>query len=78
MARAALGWSLNDLAAHARLGRATVARFELGEPVSGATVAALRDALEDAGIELIAAGAIVENGSGSAGVGVRFRSSGRS
>jgi transcriptional regulator with XRE-family HTH domain len=46
MARAALKWSLTDLAAEAGVGRATAARFELGEPVTAETVAALRGAFE--------------------------------
>lgn len=49
MARAGLGWSIDDLAAAAKVGRATVARFELGNPVADATRAALQGALEQAG-----------------------------
>jgi len=47
MARAALKWSLSDLARKAGVGRATVARFELGESETGADIIAkLRAALE--------------------------------
>jgi transcriptional regulator with XRE-family HTH domain len=73
MARAALGWSLTDLAVHASLGRATVARFELGETVASNSVDAMREALERGGIEFIAAGSTVKDGKGPAGVGVRLR-----
>ena len=73
MARAALGWSLSDLAAQASLGRATVARFELGEVVADASLTALRAALERGGVEFIAAGAVVRDGRSTAGAGVRLR-----
>lgn len=46
MARAALKWTLSDLAAAAGVGRATAARFELGQPVESAKVAAMRGAME--------------------------------
>jgi transcriptional regulator with XRE-family HTH domain len=51
MARVALGWTLSDLAKAAGVGRATAARFELGEPVSDALQAKLERALSDAGVE---------------------------
>lgn len=51
MARAALKWSLTDLAHAAAVGRATAARFELGQSVEAAKVAAMRKALEDAGAQ---------------------------
>jgi transcriptional regulator with XRE-family HTH domain len=57
MARAALGWSLSELAAHASVGRATVARFELGESVQADTVEKLRSTIERHGISLIGGGA---------------------
>lgn len=69
MARAALGWSLTKLAAEAGIGRATVARFELGEVVQNESVASIVRAFEDAGLKIIAAGEV----SGSAGEGVRFQ-----
>lgn len=46
MARAALRWSGNDLALAAKVGSATVARFELGQAVQAESVAAMRNALE--------------------------------
>jgi transcriptional regulator with XRE-family HTH domain len=58
MARAALKWSLTDLANKASVGRATVARFELGEGetsaetierITGAFVAAGADFTRKAG-----------------------------
>jgi len=52
MARAALKWSLSDLAASAGVGRATVARFELGEgETSPDTIGKLQKALADAGAD---------------------------
>jgi transcriptional regulator with XRE-family HTH domain len=52
MARAALKWSLSDLAEKAGVGRATVARFELGEGETGAdTLDKLQKALTDAGAD---------------------------
>jgi hypothetical protein len=56
MARAALKWSLTDLAASAKVGRATAARFELGEQVAESNVAAMRVALETAGTRFIERG----------------------
>lgn len=54
MARAALGWSMRDLARQARVGLMTVTRFETGQstPIT-ATLAAMRRALEEAGIEFL-------------------------
>lgn len=49
MARAGLGWSLDDLAAQSGIARRTVARFEAGEPVKLETVEALRSALVKGG-----------------------------
>lgn len=51
MARLGLGWTLSDLAAHAGVGRATAARFELGEVVSNGTRAKLERALTEAGTQ---------------------------
>ncbi len=59
MARAALGWGTRDLARNANVSPDTVARFERGENLKGATIAALRAAFEAAGLEFIP-----ENGSG--------------
>ena len=66
MARAAVGLSIRDLADRAAVGVTTITRFESGltEP-NRATLAALRFALETAGVEFIA-----ENGGGA---GVRLR-----
>lgn len=68
MARAALHWSLDDLAAKAKVGRATIARFETGTVARGETVALIRAALEGAGVIIIAEG----EASASGGVGVRL------
>lgn len=56
MARALLKWSLTDLAEASGVGRATVARFELGEPVSAALVQAMRIALEAKRVRIIDTG----------------------
>lgn len=69
MARAALGLGVRELAAAAKVSTDTVARFERGEELKTRTIEALQNALEAAGIELIA-----ENGSGP---GVRLRKSKR-
>ena len=65
MARAALKFSVRDLAAAARVGANTVVRLEAGEKLQERTVEAIRAALESAGIEFIA-----ENGGGP---GVRLK-----
>jgi hypothetical protein len=67
-ARALLRWSALDLAKFSKVGVATIRRVEVVEgeiPVTPANEAALRKALEDAGVEFIA-----ENGGGP---GVRLR-----
>ena len=67
-ARALLRWSALDLATASKVGVATIRRAEVVEgeiPVTLANEAALRRALEVAGIEFIA-----DNGGGE---GVRFR-----
>lgn len=51
MARAALQWSLTDLAEAAGVGRATAARFELGEGVGSEPVEKMRSALAIAGAD---------------------------
>ncbi len=56
MARAALKWSLSDLADAAGVGRATAARFELGEAVAPASIAAMRSAYEAEGVVFVDAG----------------------
>jgi DNA-binding XRE family transcriptional regulator len=66
MARAALNWSLADLAGAAGVHRNTISNFETGRYAgSRDALAAIREALEQAGIEFIP-----EN---SGGAGVRLR-----
>lgn len=65
MARAALGLGVRDLAALADVAQATVSRLERAEDLKPATVARIRAALEEAGVEFIA-----ENGGGA---GVRLK-----
>lgn len=66
MARAATGLGVRDLAKLAGVSPDTVARLERGEELKPATVAAIRAALEAAGVQFIE-----ENGGGA---GVRLRS----
>jgi len=61
MARAALGWSLDDLAGASGVGRATVARFESGVTVQPETSERLRQAF-------VANGIAFTNGGKRAGV----------
>ena len=56
MARTALGWSLDDLAAASGAARRTLARFEAGETVQPARVKALRRALEAEGVLFLNSG----------------------
>ncbi|MBZ0127974.1 MAG: helix-turn-helix domain-containing protein [Rhodobacteraceae bacterium] len=65
MARAATGLGVRDLARLASVSPDTVARLERGEELKPATITAIRDALENAGVEFIE-----ENGGGA---GVRLR-----
>lgn len=54
MARAALNWSLTDLASAAGVHRNTISNFETGRfSGSGQALAAIRAALEDVGVEFI-------------------------
>lgn len=53
MARAALNWSLTELAERSGLGRATLARFELGQTVTPETIAAIRKTFEAARVRII-------------------------
>lgn len=73
MARAALSWSRDDLAAKANLGKSTVVRFEGGTVVADESVAAMRGALEKGGVEFIPAGAAIRDSGGVGGPGVRLR-----
>jgi hypothetical protein len=65
MARVAVGFGVRELAAAADVAPDTIVRFERGEDLRDRTVAAIRNALEAAGVEFIA-----ENGGGR---GVRLR-----
>ena len=53
MARAALGWSVRDLASRAGLAANTVSRYENGTDAYGKTLTKIQRALEDAGIIFI-------------------------
>jgi len=65
MARAALEWSTQDLAREAGVGVNTVNRFEKGQDARLSSVAAIRAALESAGVIFVE-----DNGEGP---GVRLR-----
>ena len=65
MARAATGLGVRELAEAAGVSPNTVARLERGEELKASTVAAIREALEAAGVDFIE-----ENGGGP---GVRLR-----
>jgi transcriptional regulator with XRE-family HTH domain len=56
MARAAMGWTVSDLAEASGVGRATVARFELGQNVQPDRVQAMRRALEARGVQFVDGG----------------------
>jgi transcriptional regulator with XRE-family HTH domain len=71
MARAALRWSIDDLTAKAKVGRATIARFETGSAPRAETIAALRITLEAAGVIFLEIGETSDSG----GAGVRLASS---
>jgi transcriptional regulator with XRE-family HTH domain len=68
MARAALDWSIQQLADAAEVGRNTITRFERGGDVRVSSVTAMETALKSAGVEFIP-----ENGSGP---GVRLKKPG--
>ncbi len=54
MARAALGWTVRDLAKHAKVTPNTVSRFESGKSSPNAsTLAVIKLAFETAGVEFI-------------------------
>jgi transcriptional regulator with XRE-family HTH domain len=65
MARAALGWSVRELAAKAEIAANTVSRYENGADAYGDTLLKMQRVFENAGIEFID-----ENGGGP---GVRLR-----
>jgi transcriptional regulator with XRE-family HTH domain len=60
MARAALKWSLTNLAEAAGVGRPTAARFEFGEAVEEVMVTDMRKALEVKRIQFVDEGRWVE------------------
>lgn len=68
MARAALRWGVRELADRASISPNTVTRIEADQAANPSTLAAIRAALEAAGVEFIS-----ENGGGP---GVRLRGSG--
>jgi transcriptional regulator with XRE-family HTH domain len=53
MARTALDWTVSDLAEASGVGRATVARFELGQNVQADRVEAMRLAFEAQGVRFL-------------------------
>lgn len=57
MARAALKWSLDDLAGEAGIGRATIARFEAGENVADRSIEAMEAAFARHRVRLVKDGA---------------------
>jgi transcriptional regulator with XRE-family HTH domain len=59
MARSALKWTVQELAAHAGISKNTVVSVEADGDPHGATLAAIQAALEKGGVEFIA-----ENGGG--------------
>lgn len=63
MARAALNWSVNDLAASSGVGVRTIAKFETGGNVLSLTVETLRQCFVSHGVEFL-------NGGKSVGVRV--------
>lgn len=65
MARTALGLGVRELSDLSQVSTDTIVRFERGDILKPRTVAAIRTALESAGVEFIA-----ENGGGA---GVRLR-----
>jgi transcriptional regulator with XRE-family HTH domain len=67
MARAAIAWTVRELAERSGVHRNTIVRIEAGEGSHGPTLAALQRAFEDAGIEFL------EAADGVGGPGVRWR-----
>ena len=53
MARMALDWHISDLAENAKVGTATIGRFEKGQGVNSSTISALTKAFESNGIKFI-------------------------
>lgn len=50
MARAALGWTLDDLARETNISRRTILKFEAGETILRANIQKLRSAMEAEGV----------------------------
>lgn len=71
MARAALQWSQGELASAAKVRQETVSGFEAGKDSRRSTVAAMRSALEMAGVVFVGAG----EASLAGGPGVRLKGS---
>ncbi len=69
MARAALGWAIDDLAKAAPMRAATVSNFERGGDAYASTVRKLQGALEAAGVVFVGIG----EASLSGGAGVRLK-----
>lgn len=69
MARAALGWSVRELAAKAGVTANTVSRYENGADALGKTLARMRRALEEGGVIFI------EQNGGGPGVRLKNRRS---
>lgn len=51
-ARALLRWGVRDLAEHANVGVASVARYEAGDPLRQDTIDKLQEAFEANGVEI--------------------------
>lgn len=68
-ARALLNWSAQDLANEAKIGVATVRRYEAGSPIANPSMTAIETALSRAGIAFVSTGEASNHG----GEGVRFR-----
>jgi transcriptional regulator with XRE-family HTH domain len=59
MARAAVGWTVRQMSANARVGTTTINRFEQGlQESTHSTIAALQRALEEAGVRFTAEGCV--------------------
>lgn len=56
MARAGLGWTLDDLATESGVNRRTILNFENDGPASASSLAKLREALEREGVVFIERG----------------------
>lgn len=56
MARAALRWTISEFAEEAGVGRASVARFEVGEPVGLQLISSMRRAFESRHIRFLETG----------------------